>query len=53
MKREKNDDFYISRIINDIDYILSILEDVELDDFARNDLPVLRSIMEQLMAQSH
>ena len=38
MKKQKNDDFYIERIISDIDYILSILEGVELDDFSKNQM---------------
>ena len=38
MKRQKDDAYFISRIIDDIDYILSILEGVDLDTFSRNQM---------------
>lgn len=48
MKRQKGDAYFISRIIDDIDYILSILEGVDLDTFSSNqmmsDSTVLRLI---------
>ena len=38
MKRQKDDAYFISRIINDIDYITSILEGVDLDTFSSNQM---------------
>jgi uncharacterized protein with HEPN domain len=38
MKRQKDDAYFISRIIDDIDYILSILESVDLDTFSSNQM---------------
>ena len=38
MKRQKDDAYFISRIIDDIDYILSILEGVDLDTFSSNQM---------------
>ena len=38
MKRQKDDVYFISRIIDDIDYILSILEGVDLDIFSSNQM---------------
>ena len=38
MKRQKDDAYFISRIINDIDYIISILDGVDLDAFSSNQM---------------
>ena len=38
MKRQKDDAYFISRIIDDIDYILSILEGVDLGTFSSNQM---------------
>ena len=38
MKRQKDDSYFISKIMNDIDYILSILEGIDLDAFSSNQM---------------
>jgi len=38
MKRQKDDSYFISKIIDDIDYILSILDGVDLDAFSNNQM---------------
>ncbi|MBR4121434.1 MAG: DUF86 domain-containing protein [Spirochaetales bacterium] len=38
MKRQKDDAYFISKIIDDIDYILSILDGVDLDAFSSNQM---------------
>ena len=38
MKRQKDYAYFISRIIDDIDYILSILEGIDLDTFLSNQM---------------
>lgn len=38
MKRQKDNSYYISRIIDDIDYILSILDGVDLETFSSNQM---------------
>ncbi len=38
MKKRKNDEYYILKIINDIDYILSILDGITIDVFSNNQM---------------
>ena len=38
MKRQKDDAYFISKIIDDIDYILSIMDGVDLDAFSNNQM---------------
>lgn len=36
MKRKKDDPYFVAKIIDDIDYILSIVDGVDLDSFSNN-----------------
>ena len=36
MKRKKDDSYFVAKIIDDIDYILSIVDGVDLDSFSNN-----------------
>ena len=38
MKKQKNDAYFISKIMDDIDYIQSILEGVDLESFSNNQM---------------
>jgi uncharacterized protein with HEPN domain len=38
MKKQKDDEYFISRIIDDIDYIMSILDGIEFDAFSNNQM---------------
>lgn len=38
MSNQKNDSFFIKKMIDDIDYIASILKDVEIDVFSSNQM---------------
>ena len=38
MKKQKNDSYFIQKILDDIDYILSILDGVDFDTFTNNQM---------------
>ena len=38
MSNQKNDSFFIKKMIDDIDYIASILKDVEIEEFSSNQM---------------